>query len=284
MAYTKSFQAIITIYPDFDKDSYCNYFKEQLEEWIVDCFNAYTDFFNIKVTQAKGTAVLYDFDVESGDIDLNLKKIWIKSPASYTIEMSGSGIINFSVKNKLEPPQNIVEDILDKIYLKYKETSDVYPAQIIVYGKNPITRRTDFPFKYTFDSYDNEQWQKGYKNYDVYSEKWKISLTTSSSNFLDVLDIIDELNSLNKNKLSKIYMDDFDNHIEMEGQFILKNEDKEKYLNLLNQLSRYFLEDDFFEIDEISMNFIADSDTVFYFEKYLLDDSIAKFIARNIEL
>lgn len=284
MAYAKSFQAIITIYPDFEKDSYCNYFKEQLANWITDCFNSYIDFFNIKVTQAKGNAILYIFDAESGDTDLNFKKIWVKSPASYTIEINGSGIINYSVKNNLEPPQNITESILDKIYLKYEETSEIYPPQIIVYGKNPITRRTEVPIKYTFDGFDSEEWKNGMLEYDVYSEKWKIALTTSSVHFLDVLDILDELNNLNKNKLSKIYMDDFDNHIEMEGQFILKHEDKEKYLELLNQLSSYIIEDEFFEIEEINMNFIADSTYIFYFEKYFLDDSIAKFSVRHIEI
>lgn len=284
MAYTKSFQATIIIYPDFEKDTYCQYLKEQLNNWIIDCFNAYTDFFKITVTQAKGTAVLYNFDVESGDVDLNLKKIWVKSPASYTIEMNGSGIVNYGIKNNLEPPQNILEDVLDKIYIKYHETSDVYEPKIITLGKHPQTRRTEVPIQYTFDGYDNEQWSNGSQNYDVYCDKWKLALTTSSNNFLDALDILEEIKLLNKNKFSKIYMDDFDNHIELEGQFILKNEDKVHYLKLLNELAQYFLEDDFFEVDEANMNFIADSNTAFYFEKYFLNDSIGQFNVKHIEI
>ena len=79
-------------------------------------------------------------------------------------------------------------------------------------------------------------------------------------------------------------MDDFDNHIELEGQFILKNEDKVHYLKLLNELAQYFLEDDFFEVDEANMNFIADSNTAFYFEKYFLNDSIGQFNVKHIEI
>ena len=143
---------------------------------------------------------------------------------------------------------------------------------------------TEVPIQYTFDGYDNEQWEKGTKYYDVYSEKWKLSVTTSSEHFIDVLNIIDELKELNKNSLSKIYMDDFENHIELEGQFILKNEDKTKYLNLLNKISSYLIEDDFFEINDVEMNFIADSNKTFYFEKYFIDDSNGKFEVRNIEI
>lgn len=284
MAYAKSFQAYITIFPDFEKDPYCQYLKEKLSEWITDCFNAYTDFFRIVVSQSKGTAILYTFDAESGDVDLKMKKIWQRTPASYAIEINGSGIVNYGIKDNLEPPQNIMEDILDKIYLKYQETSDIYPPKIITYGKHPQTRITEVPIQYTFDGYDNEQWEKGTKYYDVYSEKWKLSVTTSSEHFIDVLNIIDELKELNKNSLSKIYMDDFENHIELEGQFILKNEDKTKYLNLLNKISSYLIEDDFFEINDVEMNFIADSNKTFYFEKYFIDDPNGKFEVRNIEI
>ena len=85
MAYAKSFQAIITIYPDFEKDSYCNYFKEQLANWITDCFNSYIDFFNIKVTQAKGNAILYIFDAESGTSQARFA-ITFKAPETTSID------------------------------------------------------------------------------------------------------------------------------------------------------------------------------------------------------
>ncbi len=284
MAYAKSFHASITIFPGFEADGYCQYLKEEITQWIIDCYNAYTDFFKLKVSQSKGTAVLYQFDVEAGDVELNTQKIWKVPRGIFTIDIQGSGIINYGVKNKLEPPYNIAEDCMDKIYLKYQESSAVYPPKIITYGKNPLTRNMNVPCEYTFDGFDNEDWEFGSKYYDVYAEKWKISVKTNTSNFLQVLDIFNELQQLNKNKLVKFYSDEFENIIEMSGQFILKNDDKEAYLKVLNKLSEFLIEDDFFEIPEYSMNFISESENSFYFETYYLDDFCGNFKVRNIEI
>lgn len=282
MSYTKSFQSVIVIYPDFNKNSYCEYFKEKLNDWVTECFNTYTDFFNIKVSQAKGNAVLYTFSAEDGDYDLNFKKLWQKSPASVTIEISGSGIVNHGLKNNLEPPYDISEEILDTIYLKYQETSDLYEPKIIVYGKDPVTRRTEVPIQHTFDSYDTEKWQDGTLPYDVYSEKWKLSVHTDYQGLIDVYNVFERLEALNKNSLLKIYVDHMENFIELSGQFILKKEDKEQYLSILKELSIYLIEDDMFKIEDCDMNFISESEKEFYFEKYYIDDIQGKFRVRNI--
>lgn len=284
MAYAKSFQATITIFPDFKDDGYCQYFKEKISNWITDCFNAYIDFFNVTVSQANGKAILYKFDAESGDEDIDLKKIWKAPRGMYTIDIHGSGIINYGIKDRLEPPLGISEEILDKVYLKYQETSSVYPPKIITYGKNPITRITNVPIEYTFDAFDNEDWEDGTLDIDVYSEKWKLLVKTTSKDFLSVLDIFEEIQKINKNKLMKIYSDEFENIIELSGQFILKKEDKNKYKEILKKLTQYFLEDDFFEITEINMNFIAESENIFYFESYFLNDFLGAFNVRHIKI
>lgn len=284
MPYTKTFKASIILFRDFNNDSYCEYFKEQLNEWLVDCYNAYTDFFSIKVYLGNKSALLYSFDVEDGDYDLDFKKVWQKSPSSLSIEINGSGIVNHGLKNNLEPPSNISDDILDKIYLKYQETSDKYPAKIIAYGKNPETRKTEVPIVYTFDGYDTEKWEDTYLDTNVYSERFKLSVVTSYQSLVDVYNIFERIIELNKNSLLKIYADHMENYIELKGQFILKKEDKDAFFELLKELAIYVVEDDFFKIEESEMNFIAEDPNLFYFEKYYLNDINGDFEIRSISV
>lgn len=275
MTYTKSFSCVLTIFPDFYRDPYCNYLKEKINKWIAECFVSYNSFFKIKVQQH--SAVFYEYDSEKDKRDINLNKLWSNQFGSYKIYISGAGILYKGISKSIAPPLNIVDNLIDKITFKYKEISDIEPPLIIAYGKN-----IGIPIKYCANNIDD--WDNGFLEKDIYSANWIIDISCSRTNFDKTRILLEKLMKYNVNKNCEIDVDPYGLALRVNTSFLLKNNDKIKFFEILNELSNLVIDDDDIEINDFSMNFISQDNDDFSLEAYIFDEISGKFLVKNIHI
>jgi len=273
--YSKVFFCEITIYPDFHRYQYSGYIKEQFNKWILDCFRSYTAAFKIKVIQHENICYLYDSDTDRRDI--NTSKLWQNQFGTYTMFISGEGIIMRGAK-PIEPPVKIVEELADKITFKYKESSDIEPPVMISYGKN-----IGLPLKYTRWNTEGEEWNSGFCEEDIYCPSWKIDICCTKQNFDESRKLIRELISLNSGESEEIETDPYGLFISVSAAFHLQNRNKVRYFSIINKLCDMVVNDDGITIEKLEMDFISSSDT-FCLESYFYDEAKGKVTVKNISL
>lgn len=274
MSYAKSFSCTFTIYPDFYKDPYSEYLKEKINKWISECFLTYNSYFRIKIIQHN--LVSYEYDSEKDKRDINFKKLWSNPYGQYTILISAAGIIHKGISSSINPPLNIVDNLIDKVTFKYQETSDNDGSIIIAYGKG-----IGLPIKYSCSDLDAEYWNNGFNNEDVYCANWKLSLSCEESNYNRAFSIINELMKCSTNKNYDIDLNPYEFTIDISTSFFLQNNNKINYLKLLNELSGLVIEEDGINIEECNMGFISQKDNIYSLEIYYFDEISGKFIVKN---
>lgn len=274
MPYAKSFSCSLTIYPDFHKDQYFDYIKERINKWISQCFITYNSLFEISVVQHSMEIYKYDSSVDKKDIVF--KKLWGNPYATYTIYISGAGMIHKGISEEsIKPPINLAENLINTVTFKYIEISDMSHPSIIAFG-----RGIGIPVKY--NSNTTEDWGIGFNEEDGYSPNWKLSIDCSKKHFNDVYNIVSDIMKYNKNEEYSIEADHYDGNICVETSFLLSNKNKVGYFKLLNTLSSLVIIDDEITINECSMNFIPQNEKVFSIESYYFDEISGRFIIKNI--
>lgn len=278
MSYSRTFSALITIYPSFYNDEYCQYFKEDINKWIAECFNAYDVFFKINIGQNFGSAEFYNFDIENDDKKINYRRLWAYPHGSYSIYVTGSGILPHGMSpNALRPPMNVIDSIMDKVAFVYQEVSDIAPPKIIAFGKN-----LGIPSEYTCENHDIEMWNDGQSEDDMYCSNLNLTLNCSENSFDTVLTIVEKLMELNINKDNDISIDQYSLTIEAKSSYILPYKNKQKFMFLLNELSSVIIQDDFTEVEKCVMDFIADKEKRFCLETYFFNEVIGKFESKYV--
>lgn len=274
MSYAKSFSCIITVYPEFYKDVYSEYLKEKINNWISECFLAYNSYFKIKIIQHN--LISYEYDSEKDRRDINFKKLWSSPYGKYSIIISAAGIIHKGITNSINPPLNIIENVIDKITFRYQEINDDKSPIIIAYGKG-----IGIPMKYCCDDILSEYWISGFNNEDGYCSNWHINLSCTKENYNEAKKLIIELLKLNSNKDYDMDDNPYEYLIDIKTCFFLNNIDKTNYLKLLNELSLLVIEDDGVNIDSCSMNFVSQQENVYSLETYYFDELSGKFVVKN---
>jgi hypothetical protein len=267
----------MTIYPEFYKDPYSDYLKEKINKWLSECFVAYNIFFRIKAYQHE--AVFYEYDSEKDKKDINLKKLWTNPFGSYKIYISGTGMLHKGISNSIDPPLNIVDNLIDKITFKYQESSDISHPMIMAYGK-----KIGIPIKYTCENPDAEGWNNGFCDEDVFSPNWEININSSQTKFDEIYSILEELTAINVNKEFDVDIDVYNRTIGVKTAFLLSNKDKVEYFKLLNKLADLVVQDDSTEVNICNMNFTSQKDSVFTLEKHYFDEILGKFIIKNAHI
>lgn len=271
--YAKSFMCELTIYPEFHKDPYSGYVREEFSKWISNCFKAYTASFRLQAYNNGSKIYLYNSETDSRDI--NTKKIWQELTTPYSISIGGEGLIMNS-SSQLYPPVSVTEAVIDKIQFKYKECSDISSPCLITYG-----RETGLPERYSRDSTMCEEWKDGTSQNDMYCPKWTIDISCGTRNFDAIRLSIRNIISLNQGDVPEMEIDPYGLNIRVSGAYHLISKDKTKYTEYLDKLCCLLLDDDNVEVNDFSMDFIS-SDSTFMLESYIFDENKCVVTAKKI--
>jgi hypothetical protein len=282
MKYKKQFAVSMLIFPDFYKNEYFDYMKEKINNWIFSCFNAYTDYFTINVLQPSGIAKFYEYDRRTDGSNINFQKIWKNPYGSYYIIIEGFGDILMGTDKSIMPPKELTELTLNCLNFKYKEYSSLEGLKMITFGKE-----SGLPSEYICNHFDSEVWRNFIsEEIDCICQNWKIELHVGNEIFDYIFNSINKLIDLeqtNSNFLD-IEIDEIEGYISVSGKFLLKNENKEKYFAICQEIAELLIQDDLFIIDEINMDFMAIDKKIFYFEKYSFNDIVGNFQRKSILL
>lgn len=270
--YAKSFLCEMTIYPDFHKNQYSGYLKEQFNKWIIDCFRAYTASFKLEVIQHGAKCYVYDSETDTKDI--NLKKLWQNQFGSYIVKISGEGIIMNGAK-AIVPPINIAEEFMDKMTLKYMETSDIGYPVMIAFGKG-----IGLPLKYSMENTDGEEWRYGFCGSDIYCPNFEIDIACSNTNFDNTLSVIKKISTLNSGENANIEADPYGFNIRITAAYHLFNKHKVDFLKTINELCNLAIQDDCIVIEEFNLNFSSNSN--FALESYVFNEKDGRIDVKNI--
>lgn len=281
MGYRKVFTAQINVFPELYKDIYFDYTKQILNNWISECFNAYTDRFIISVLQASGIAQFYSFDnIKDSAESFDLKKLWTNQFSKYQIYIYGEGEISYGIGPQINPPKEIIENPQNNIIFKYKESSK---NGIIMFQSG---RDLLIPEQYNADCCDIECWKNGViRDKIIRADNWKISLDVSKEIFDNIYNLFNEFTELSDSKVFDFELDEEIGHIEISGVYTISTpEMKIKYYELCKKLSRLLVEDDTFNIESLNMDFYAIDVKEYYIEKYYFDEATAIFNVRNLSI
>ena len=282
MQYKQKICTLITVYPALYKNEYFDFIKEKINNWIFECFNAYNDFFTINVEQPSGIAKFYEYNKETDGSNIQFDKLWKSPYGSYNIFIEGSGDIFCGASNKLNPPKELMELSLNSFNFKYKEYSSIDGLRILTFGKD-----SGLPCEYTSNCSDIEAWKpKVDTELNCISYDWKIALHVSKDIFDYVFNTINKLIEANcyEQKYITLNIDEEEGYIETFGIYKIDKTNKMIYLTTCQELTTYLIQDDTFEIDELSMNFMAKERNKFYMEKYSFNDFSGKFVRKSISL
>lgn len=273
--YSKSFLCEITVCPAFHKDEYSGYIQEKFNQWITECFRTYTASFKVDVIQHGQKCYMYDSERDRKDIIY--RKLWQMQYGTYTIRLSGEGIVMNGAK-PTEPPVSIAEAMEDKLTLKYKESNDLGAPVIIAYGKG-----IGLPVRYSKDITGSEEWNNGFCESDIYCPNFMLeAVGLQDENFTKACHQIKKLMSLNFGENANIDYDPNYPYIKVAASYHLLNKNKVRFLDVINKLSCLAIEENGVQLT-CSMDFISDADN-FSLESYIFNEAYGRFEVKSINV
>lgn len=278
MGYFKEISATVTIYPDFYKCVYFDYLKKKINDWIAECFNAYDQFFTIKVSNPSGIAQFYSYEIGQGEIDYG--KIWKNPHGRYIIHMEAGGEIMNSISDSVLPPKDLMEHSISYVDFKYMESSKKEGTKIMVFGKE-----SSVPAEYSSAVQDIEGWRRGIQpDISCVARNFRLAIIAGKEILDSMFNLFQQLIEINEqnNRSLHFEMDESVGLISIDGIFLLPEEQKGQFFDILKEIAMLLIQDDLFEIEDAQMVFTPLDKNIFYMEIYSFDDITGIFQKKSL--
>lgn len=288
MPKNRSFNTKITIYPELFKSDDFDYIRDVINTWIEENYIAHTDNFVVSVEQVSGIAQFYNYDKTESAEDLDTSQLWRNTGGRYNIFVSGEGkVLNSSIE-KVFPPTTLIDFAIKLLDFRYMVVQD-QEIHALTFGQT-----IGFPREYSSSNADAEDWLSKFQGENnVYTHDMSIEFSCSEETMQQVRPILEELKSLSLSKQGLgIQIDDEEVRlgysdfgcIKINGNFVLKTENKSNFIKCLNNLGRLFINDDFCSVEKINILMTACNNKTLYAEYYYYDELSGKFKIKSILL
>lgn len=278
MGYFKEISATVTIYPDFYKCVYFDYLKKKINDWIGECLNTYSQSFTIKVSNPSGIAQFYSYAIGDGEIEYD--KIWKNSHGRYVIHMEACGEVMNGLSDTVLPPKDLMEHSISYVNFKYMESSRKDGIKIMAFGKE-----NSVPSEYSSFVQDVEGWRRGVQSdISCIARNFRLAFIVGREIYDSMFNLLQQLMEINEenNRSLHFEMDESVGLIGINGEFLLPEEQKGHFFDVLKEIGMILIQDDLFEIEEANMAFTPLDKNIFYMETYSFNDIIGVFQKKSL--
>lgn len=276
MKRTKKIYSIkITIYPDLYQSEYHEYVINTINEWIADCQLSSRYNFALSCTLASGISTTYDYNQDTGNY-LDTDKLWVNKHGSYNINIHGVGDFIAGAVNSIKIPSQLLSVGLSSLDIRTKEYTSKNGLEVTAFG-----RTLGIPYFFQSQNPVSDTWALGttYES-DCICHDFGFRVTASDEQSPMLISLFNELKALNKGIL-KDYSDSGSGYFELDGQYVLVQDDKEEFATILRNIFNLALDDYHCNIESLRASFISLGDYDFFLESYSFDETNARLVIRH---